>query len=119
MPFEPRVVSPDDEPWHDGTQSDLPPDLEALAEQLRADAAMLAGRYPAEHSEAGVYVAAHETSIGSLGGRSPRMRPHWWSAAVVAALSVMVLAAGWAVWRVVSPAVDRGERVSDTVADRD
>jgi hypothetical protein len=115
MPFEPRVVSPDDEPWHRDAQCDMSPDLEALAERLRADAAMLAERYPAEYSDAGICPPVLEASIGSPGDRSPRRRTRWWSATVVAALSLMVLAAGWTVWRMASPAVDNGDRAADTV----
>jgi hypothetical protein len=115
MPFEPRVVSPDDQPWHGDAQSDLSPDLEALAERLRADAAMLAERYSAEYSQTGISPAVLEASTASSRDRSPRRSPRWWSVAVVAALSLMVIAAGWTVWRLAFPSVHSGDHATDTV----
>lgn len=115
MPFEPRVVSPDDEPWLGDAQPDLSPDLEAVAERLRADAAMLAERYPADFASSGIYPPSLESPIRATGHRVSRARKGWWPAAVVAALSLMVLAAGWTVWRLASPAVDRSDDGADAV----
>jgi hypothetical protein len=45
MPFDPRLIQPDDAPLLPDGEIDLPPDLAALGEQLRDDALHLAARY--------------------------------------------------------------------------
>jgi hypothetical protein len=47
MPFDPRLIHPDDAPLRADGDLDLPDDLAALAEQLSDDAAHLSARYPA------------------------------------------------------------------------
>ena len=47
MPFDPRLIHPDDAPLRADGDLDLPDDLSALAEQLSDDAAHLSARYPA------------------------------------------------------------------------
>jgi hypothetical protein len=47
MPFDPKLIQPDDAPLLPNGEIDLPADLAALGEQLRDDAAHLATRYPA------------------------------------------------------------------------
>jgi len=47
MPFDPKLIQPDDAPLRGDGEIDLPADLAALGEQLRDDALHLAARYPA------------------------------------------------------------------------
>lgn len=47
MPFDPKLIQPDDAPLRADGDLDLPGDLARLAEQLSDDAACLASRYPA------------------------------------------------------------------------
>jgi hypothetical protein len=115
MPFEPRVLSPDDEPPHGEAPSDLPADLEAVAERLRADAAMLAERYPGECSAADIGFSVLGTSTGSFDRRSSHDGRRWRAAAVAAALSLVVLVAGWTVWRMALPPRDTGNSAAEAV----
>ena len=46
MPFDPKLIQPDDAPLRGDGEIDLPADLAALGEQLRDDAQHLAARYP-------------------------------------------------------------------------
>jgi len=115
MPFEPRIVSPDDERWQGEATSDLPPDLEAVAERLRSDAAMLAERYPGECSAADVCPPSFGPSIGPSDHRASRGERRWWSAAAAAAITLTLLAAGWTVWRWASPASEEGDRAAHAV----
>lgn len=46
MPFDPKLIPPDDAPLLPDGEIDLPADLAALGEQLRDDARHLAQRYP-------------------------------------------------------------------------
>ena len=46
MPFDPKLVHPEEPPLTAGGELDLPADLAALGEQLHADAAHLAAAYP-------------------------------------------------------------------------
>jgi hypothetical protein len=48
MPFDPKLVHPDQAPLLPSGELDLPADLAALAEQLADDAVHLATRYPAD-----------------------------------------------------------------------
>ena len=48
MPFDPRIIHPDEAPLGPNGDLDLPDDLSALAEQLADDAAHLSARYPAD-----------------------------------------------------------------------
>jgi hypothetical protein len=57
MPFDPRLIHPDDAPLGADGDLDLPDDLSALAEQLSEDAAHLSARYPASR-EPQVAIAA-------------------------------------------------------------
>jgi hypothetical protein len=47
MPFNPRLITPDDAPLRPGGEIDLPDDLAALTERLGKEAAQLAASYPA------------------------------------------------------------------------
>jgi hypothetical protein len=47
MPFDPRLIHPDEPPIRPDGELDLPPELAALGEQLADDAAHLAVRFPA------------------------------------------------------------------------
>lgn len=53
MPFDPKLIHPDDAPLKPDGELDLPDDLAALGEQLRDDAAHLAACYPAEGRQVG------------------------------------------------------------------
>lgn len=46
MPFDPKLIHPEEPPLTAGGELDLPADLKALGEQLHADAARLAAAYP-------------------------------------------------------------------------
>ncbi|MDX1945006.1 MAG: hypothetical protein SFU86_06335 [Pirellulaceae bacterium] len=48
MPFDPKLIHPDEPPVNGAGDLELPDDLSALAEQLTDDAAHLAASYPAE-----------------------------------------------------------------------
>lgn len=48
MPFDPRLINPDDAPEDARGEIDLPDDLQELAAQLHDDALYLAARYPAK-----------------------------------------------------------------------
>jgi hypothetical protein len=54
MPFEPKLVQPDDAPLKADGEIDLPDNLAALGEQLRDDALHLAACYPAAGRELGL-----------------------------------------------------------------
>lgn len=54
MPFDPKLVQPDDAPLKAGDEIDLPDNLAALGEQLRDDAMHLATCYPAAGRELGL-----------------------------------------------------------------
>jgi hypothetical protein len=58
MPFDPKLIQPDDAPLLPSGEIDLPADLAALGEQLRDDAQHLAQRYPAAATGAGVALAS-------------------------------------------------------------
>jgi hypothetical protein len=49
MPFDPKLIRPDDPPLTPNGELDLPSDLKALAEQLGDAAAYLAACYPPQH----------------------------------------------------------------------
>ena len=95
MPFEPRLVSPDDGQADDEVELNLPADLAALADQLRTDADRLALRYPADWCGA---VRGGDSQFLPLPTRAARgVQTAWWSA--VAAAAVLVLAAAWGAWQ--------------------
>jgi len=48
MPFDPRIIHPDEAPLGPNGDLDLPDDLSALGEQLADDADHLSARYPAD-----------------------------------------------------------------------
>lgn len=50
MPFDPKLIHPDQAPLLPDGDLDLPADLAAMAEQLADDAAHLATRYPADRT---------------------------------------------------------------------
>ena len=72
MPFDPKLIQPEDAPLLPDGEIDLPADLAALGEQLRDDARHLAQRYPASGAGSGVAPAAGRsrpwTKIGVLAG---------------------------------------------------
>ena len=75
MPFDPRLIQPDDAPLKSDGEIDLPADLAALGEQLREDALHLAARYPAS---GGIHLAERPQPASA-----PRVRS-WQRIAVLA-----------------------------------
>ena len=95
MPFEPKLVTPDDGPLDDETDLGVTPEFELLTAQLSADAQMLAERYPADWSEsdAGVaYLARIQQSTHGKAGR----KVVWWLMGTAAA--ALLLGVSWGAW---------------------
>jgi hypothetical protein len=85
VPFDPKLIQPEDAPLDAIGELDLPDDLLELASQLRDDANYLAERYPAERSE----LPLRE----QLSPFPSRVR-YWWVAGAAAAM-VAVLASAY------------------------
>jgi hypothetical protein len=105
MPFDPKLIHPENAPLLPDGEIDLPPELAALADQLRDDSAHLAARYPAARSDA--QVAAR-----------PATRRKWTKIAALAAsaaatLLVSVVAIEW-----FGGAAERSPIVANQPADR-
>ncbi|HEX5105843.1 MAG TPA: hypothetical protein VFV87_18625, partial [Pirellulaceae bacterium] len=62
MPFDPKLIHPDQAPLFPDGEIDLPPDLAALGEQLRDDARHLAACYPADRDAANSLPAGKQRS---------------------------------------------------------
>lgn len=97
MPFDPRLIQPDDAPLLPDGEIDLPADLAALGEQLRDDALHLAVRFPATGD-----------SRGELAALTPASRARSWQKIAVLAASGLasVLAGVFAVQMIGQPSVD-------------
>jgi hypothetical protein len=113
MPFEPRLMKPEESDLDEAQldeliastllredESGLPADLGELASQLRADSAFLGTCYPATHS---AYPATRATAepvelqpatAPSAPASVPSMRPYWLAGTMLSAL----LAVGAAWW---------------------
>jgi hypothetical protein len=101
MPFDPKILSDQDDQRVDGSQSELPAELLALGEQLRCDAAWLAERYPPK-SFAGL-VAVGSAEPDEIKSARPNPQRRWvvaWSA--VAALVLVAFVGGVIVWQSLS-----------------
>jgi hypothetical protein len=94
MPFDPRLIHPDEPPLRPDGELDLPADLAALAEQLGDDAAHLSACYSADYDNADrvPQVALAAELVRSAG----RIKRHHWfrSAAVVGTGLATVVALG-------------------------
>lgn len=92
MPFDPRLITPDDAPLDAHGEIDLPDDLAELAAQLCDDAAHLSACYPARSLHHESPTAAEVVSAPSRAfNRTSRMRRALLaSCAVAAALAVAV-----------------------------
>ena len=97
MPFDPKLVQPDDAPLLTSGELDLPSDLAALAEQLGDDAAHLASRYPADRAPAVALSAELIESAARIKRHSPR-RIAWVAAASLASAAVLTISVAIA-WR--------------------
>jgi hypothetical protein len=73
MPFDPKLVRPDDAPLLPSGEIQLPDELAALAEQLSDDAAHLSARYPAA-DEAHVALSAELTLAAELTQSAARLK---------------------------------------------
>jgi hypothetical protein len=84
MPFEPRLIRPDDV-CDDETELALPADLAALAEQLTADANYIAARYvsPSQPARSQAQSVEHDSR---------------WHRALTAAAILLIASAGVARW---------------------
>jgi hypothetical protein len=98
MPFDPKLIHPDEPPLAAGGELDLPADLAALGEQLSADAAHLAANYPVGRNLASPSIR-HQA----------RPRPVWHYARYAAALLVVgiTLAIAAVAWQPGEPPVAR------------
>src|ERR1700730_7461016 len=94
MPFEPRLVHPDDEPERGLI---LAPDLIELAEQLSEEAACLAARYPANQWRRAQLRQAPLRQ--SPGGRAHRWLAGRWPRWQGAAAAVLVSLGVWGLTR--------------------
>jgi hypothetical protein len=90
MPFDPKLIQPDDAPLLPGGELDLPADLALLAEQLGEDAAHLAARYPADRAPA-VALSAELIESAARIKRHSRMRVAWIAAASLASVAVLTI----------------------------
>ena len=108
MPFEPRLVHPDDPAWSDAACDDegelaLPPDLALLAEQLTADA---------------VYIAERHTAAARTTSPLPATSEGSWRRGLTAAVVLLAVSAGiarWTSWptplQTAGPATVQGDRI--------
>jgi hypothetical protein len=102
MPFDPRLIHPDQPPLLPGGELDLPADLMALAEQLTDDAAHLAARYPADCASQGALAAELVESAERIKRYSRPRRSLLMTAAVIGAGLASIAALGITValaWR--------------------
>lgn len=91
MPFDPRLITPDDAPLDAHGEIDLPDDLAELAAQLRDDAAHLSACYPAPALHKTVAAAEVVSAPSRTINRTSRMRRALLASfAVAAALAVAV-----------------------------
>jgi hypothetical protein len=87
MPFDPRIVHPDEPPLLPDGELDLPTDLAALAEQLGDDAAHLSACYPADRAPQVALAAELVQSAGRI------KRQHWFRSAAVVGTGLATVAA--------------------------
>ncbi len=87
MPFDPRLIHPDEPPLRSDGELDLPADLAALAEQLGDDAAHLSARYPADRTPQVALAAELVQSAGRI------KRQHWFRSAAVVGTGLATVAA--------------------------
>ena len=72
MPFDPKLIHPDDAPLLPSGEIHLPDDLAALAEQLSDDAAFLSANYPAAREANAALASELATSAARLQSLSRR-----------------------------------------------
>jgi hypothetical protein len=90
MPFDPKLIQPEDAPLLPSGELDLPADLTALADQLGEDAAHLAARYPADRAPA-VALSAELLESAARIKRQSRQRFAWVAAASLASAAVLAV----------------------------
>jgi hypothetical protein len=88
MPFDPKLIPPDDAPMRPDGELDLPADLTALAGQLSADAAFLATCYPAAHGPQVTLAAELVESAERTGKRAGRRTTLLVSAGLASVIAV-------------------------------
>ncbi len=91
MPFEPRLIRPDDV-CDDETELALPADLAELAEQLTADANHIASTYSASSG------ATLRQASPAVPAQLPVEAPSRWRRAATAAAILLIASAGVARW---------------------
>jgi hypothetical protein len=87
MPFDPRLIHPDEPPLRPDGELDLPADLAALAEQLGDDAAHLSACYPADRAPQVALAAELVQSAGRI------KRQHWFRSVAVIGTGLATVAA--------------------------
>jgi hypothetical protein len=87
MPFDPKLIHPDEPPLSRAGELDLPDDLGALAEQLADDARHLASCYPADAAFRSGSFCLQAEGVSPL-WKSPRASSRRSLAAIVLASSV-------------------------------
>lgn len=102
MPFDPKLIPPDDAPLRPDGEIDLPAELAALGEQLRDDAQHLAKRYPAARDG-----AAPVAIVARARARS------WGKVAVLAASAAATVLAGVVALQIAIP-----QKATPSVAER-
>lgn len=107
MPFDPKLIRPDEPPLTPAGDIELPDDLIALAEQLGDDAAHLAASYPADFARAEKVSLAVELPAQTTA--RPRITVVLLTAAVAAglaiSLSVPLVVSRWSANRAGQPSV--------------
>jgi hypothetical protein len=100
MPFDPRLIHPDDAPLRADGELDLPADLAALANQLADDAVRLSARYPANREPQVALAAQLVESAERIKATADRRRARKWltfisGAGVASVVAVVLSLSGW------------------------
>jgi len=96
MPFDPRLIHPDDAPLRADGDLDLPDDLSALAEQLADDAVHLSAHYPANREPQVALAAELVQSAERIKRRSWRPATFVGGAAIASVAAIGLTLSMWA-----------------------
>jgi len=99
MPFDPRLIHPDQPPLVPDGELDLPDELAALAQQLTDDAVHLVGRYPADRAPQVALAAELVESAERLARVSRRRRAFFLGASAIgaglASVAALAISLAW------------------------
>lgn len=116
MPFDPRLIHPDDAPLRPDGDLDLPADLAALAEQLADDAFHLSARYPAAREPQVALAAELVESAERIKTTGQPARGTWRRAAVLVGAGLASVAVIGLSLLSLSARRDDGDRASEFVS---